>query len=258
MHVQIDGPTGAPTVMLLHAMGTSGWMWEPVVERLGTYRCLVPDLPGHGRSAATSWDSLDRTVDELAALIAREATGGQAHIVGLSMGAYVGLRLMARAPGRVDRAVLSGLNVLPYPAPRLMRLAGRLMAPLMGTEFVLKGQARALRVPPERVAGFMQAAKAMSRDAFLRIGGELMDFRVTSDMEHARSPCLVVAGEREHDLIRRSIPAVLRVLPNARGALVPGLGHGWSGEDPDLFASTVQAWCEAGELPPGVLRVAAG
>ena len=257
MHVQLSGPVGAPTILFLHAMGTSGWMWEPIVERLGAYRCLVPDLPGHGRSAATPWHSLDDTVAGLAALIKSEGTGGRAHVVGLSMGAYAGLRLMARAPHRVDRAILSGLNVLPFPSPRLMRLAGRLMAPIIGTNIVLKAQAKALRIPARRVEGYLRAAKAMSRETFLRIGDEFMDFRVTADLEQARSPCLVVAGEREHDLIRRSIPALLKALPDARGALVPGLGHGWSGEDPDLFARTVATWCEGRGLPPELVPVPA-
>jgi pimeloyl-ACP methyl ester carboxylesterase len=255
MHLNVTGPSEAPTILFLHAVGTSGWMWEPIVERLPSSRCLVPDLLGHGGSAAMPWHSLDDTVDRLADLIAGHTTDGRVHVVGLSLGAYAALRLLARHPKRVDRVVLSGLNVLPFPYPRLMRLAGPLMLPLMKREFFLRAQAKALRIPAERWEGYRRSAQAMSPRAFLRIGNELMTFGLDPDLEDAASPTLVLAGEGEQRLIRQSIPAVVKALPHAEGYLVPGVGHGWSGEAPDLFARTVAAWCEGQALPAGLKPV---
>jgi len=256
MHLHVTGPAGADTILFLHAVGTSGWMWEPIVERLDQFRCLVPDLPGHGQSATSPWLSLDATVDGLAEAIAREATGGRVHVVGLSLGAYVALRLISRHPARAKRTVLSGLNVLPFPHPRLMRLAGIMMAPWLKLDPFLRAQAKALRIPDERFEGYRRSAKAMSRRAFLRIGDELMDFRVGADLRHVTSPTLVLAGEQEQGLIRQSVPQIVRALPGAQGYLVPGVGHGWSGEAPDLFARTVEAWLAGHGLPDELLPVA--
>lgn len=256
MHVHEAGPPGTPTVLFLHALGTSGWMWGPALEALADRHGLVPDLPGHGLSAGLAWRSLDHTVDGLAELVARRAAGGRAHLVGLSLGANVALRLAARHPDRVGRMVLSGLNVLPLPAPRLMRLAGRLIRPFLKTELVLRGQARALRIPPERYAGYRESARAMAPDAFLRIGDELMEFGLTPDLALVASPTLVMAGAREHPLIRHSVGALVRALPTAEGRLVAGVGHGWNGEAPDLFGRTVRAWLDAAALPPELLPAA--
>lgn len=256
MHLHSAGAPGAPTILFLHAAGTSGWMWEPVVERLSErFHCLVPDLPGHGRSADLPWRSLDATVDDLSAFIARQGTGGRAHVVGLSLGAYVALRLLARRPEVLDHAVLSGVNVLPFPRPGLMRLMGYMMLPLMKRDILLKAQARALRIPEERMEGYRTAARAMSLRAFLRIGHELMAFRAESGLRHATAPTLVLAGEREHALIRRSLPEIVSALPAAEGYLVPDLGHGWSGEAPELFAQVVEAWITGWSLPEELMPV---
>jgi pimeloyl-ACP methyl ester carboxylesterase len=212
-------------------------------------RSTFPDLPGHRQSAGQRWHSLDVTVDSLSELIAEHATGGRAHVIGLSLGAHVGLRPVGRRPTSVDHAVLSGLNLLPFPRPGLMRLLGYLMLPLMRRDLVLRAQARALHLPEDRWEGFCASARAMSRRAFLRIGNELMSFRAGGELARATSPTLVPAGEREHDLVRRSIPEVLRGLPNAQGYLVPGVGHGWSGEAPELLARTVEAWILEQSLP---------
>ena len=256
MHLHSAGAPGSPTILFLHAAGTSGWMWEPVVERLSErFHCLVPDLPGHGRSADLPWRSLDATVDELAALIARHGTGGRAHVAGLSLGGYVALRLLARHPHLIDRVVLSGVNVLPFPRPGLMRLMGYAMLPFMKRDMLLKAQARALRIPEDRMEGYRTAARAMSLRAFLRVGQELMGFRAEAGLRHATVPTLVLAGEREHELIRRSIPEIVGALPAAEGYLVPGLGHGWSGEAPELFAQVVEAWVTGRSLPEGLMPV---
>lgn len=258
MHVHEAGPAGTTPILFLHALGTSGWMWEPAVEALAERRCLVPDLPGHGRSAGLPWTSLDDTVDRLADLVARRAENGRAHVVGLSMGAYVALRLAAQHPARVERAVLSGLNVLPMPMPGLMRLALRLMAPFLKTDLVLRAQAKALRIPADRQAGYRAAARAMAPDAFLRVGDELMGFRLTPELARTGQPVLAVAGEREHALIKRSVAEVTGSLPRAEGRLVPGVGHGWIGEAPDLFAATLRAWLDGTALPPELMPIRAG
>jgi pimeloyl-ACP methyl ester carboxylesterase len=230
-------------------------MWEPIVERLGHLRCLVPDLPGHGNSADRPWHSLDATADALAELVAHQATGGRAHVVGLSLGAYVALRLQCRAPSVVNRAVLSGLNVLPFAHPMLVRAMGYLMLPVLKRRPLLRAQAKALRIPGERQDGYIRSAQSMSLRAFLRIGHELMAFHIDPAFRQATHPTLVVAGEREQALIRRSVPEIVGALPDAEGRLVPGVGHGWSGETPELFARTLEAWFAAEPLPAELKRL---
>ncbi len=256
MHLHSAGAPGAPTILFLHAAGTSGWMWEPVVECLSDrFHCLVPDLPGLGQSASLPWRSLDTTADDLAELLVRQGAGGQAHVVGLSLGGYVALRLLARRPDGLDRVVLSGVNVLPFPRPGLMRLMGLAMLPVMKRDILLKAQARALRIPEDRIEGYRASAKALSLRAFLRIGHELMAFRAEPGLRHATAPTLVLAGGREQELIRRSLPAIVGALPAAQGYLVPGVAHGWSGEAPELFAQVVEAWVTGRSLPAGLVPV---
>ena len=51
MSYEIYGPEKAPTILFLHGGGISGWMWHNQVEALSAdYRCIVPDLPEHGKS----------------------------------------------------------------------------------------------------------------------------------------------------------------------------------------------------------------
>jgi pimeloyl-ACP methyl ester carboxylesterase len=251
------GPEASPSVVLLHGLGTTGWMWDRVLPHLaGTLHCLVVDLPGHGASNGRAWVSVDDAVEAVAALVAERTREGAAAVAGLSLGGYVAARLAAQHPDVVPVALVSGVSVLPFPRPRLMAAMGRIMSPMMRTGPVLRANARGLKVPEEDVEGYLAAARTMARGTFLKVGAELIGYRVPPAAASSGSRVLAVAGTEEHELIRRSVPLLARAFPKGAGRLVPGRGHGWAGEDPALFAAVLSAHLTGTALPEGALHAA--
>ena len=101
-----------PPIVFLHATRLTGAQWARQVADLSDeFRCLTPDLPGHGTAADVPF-TLDGAADRVAALIERDA-GGRAIVVGLSLGAYVAMDLAARRPELVAGLVLAGATVEP-------------------------------------------------------------------------------------------------------------------------------------------------
>ena len=107
VHVQVDGPPGAPALLLLHSLGTSLHVWDAQAAELArSFRVVRPDLRGHGLTTvipgATSIDTLAH--DALAVLDALEI--GRAHVAGLSIGGMIAQAVAARAPERVLSLIL--------------------------------------------------------------------------------------------------------------------------------------------------------
>ncbi|MFB9677555.1 alpha/beta fold hydrolase [Streptosporangium vulgare] len=254
--VQEAGPADAPVVVLLHGVGTSGWMWTKQVLELATdTRVLVPDLPGHGKSNTHPWVSIADTARLVAEVIASRAPEGRAHVVGLSLGGYVGAYLTATAPEVVTGAIVSGVNVLPFPNPGVMRLMGTLMAPVMKWGPVLRANARALNVPAEDVDGYRSAARATTRQAFRKVNDEALRFRLPDRAKESPCPVLAVAGENEHDLTRRSLAEIAAAFPAGEACLAPGVGHAWNGEKPGLFTAMIRSRITGGPLPGELISV---
>src|SRR5215472_11940154 len=93
------------TLVLVHALGSSRRAWAPQVRALSDrHRVLVPDLPGHGDNRGPF--TLDRAVDSVHATIG-EGSGG-VHLVGISVGAVVALRVCLEHPADVASLLLSG------------------------------------------------------------------------------------------------------------------------------------------------------
>lgn len=102
-----------PTIVFLHGTRLTGASWATQVAALGgEFRCLAPDLPGHGSAAAETF-TVEGAARSVAALIEREATGGRAILVGLSLGGYVAMAVAAGWPDRVAGLVISGATAEP-------------------------------------------------------------------------------------------------------------------------------------------------
>jgi pimeloyl-ACP methyl ester carboxylesterase len=252
------GVAVGPTVLLLHGVGTTSWMWRQLVTDLAQeLRVVTVDLPGHGENARTPWTSMADTVRHVADLLRDVAPAGAAHVVGLSLGGYVALELAAEHPELVSTATASGVNVLPFPHPRLMRAAGRVLAPLMTTHVALRANARALGVPPEDVAGYAAAARSMAPGTFLVVGGELMDYALPAGAGRSTTRVLAVAGSEEQALVLQSLPRIAGAFPHGQARIAPGVGHAWNAQSPGLFAAMVVAQVTGAALPSGLSSVPA-
>jgi pimeloyl-ACP methyl ester carboxylesterase len=251
LYVEERGTPGAQSIVFLHGVGTSGWMWWKQIESLSDFHCLSVDLPGHGQSNHIAWVSLADTAQQIAALIQSRGTNGQAHVVGLSLGAYIALLLLEHHTHQVQRAVLSGVTAAPMPN-RIFLTPQVWMMSIMKRPWVASRQAQALGLPPRMQAAFTENLSAMSIESYRRILEEVVDFRVSPALQQVKTPTLITAGGRESSIILQAVRVISNLMPHAQGWIAPGLKHGWNVEAPDLFSAMVRAWIRETPLPAGL------
>ena len=93
-----------PVVMLLHGFGEDGEIWKEQYNIFPGYTLLVPDLPGSGRSEAVEEMSMEGLAAVVKAIIDKE--GGEAILIGHSMGGYITLAVVEKYP-----ALLKGFGL---------------------------------------------------------------------------------------------------------------------------------------------------
>src|SRR3954462_7427269 len=87
----LDVGTGIP-LLCIHAFPLDGRMWQPQLDALkDSYRFLVPDLRGFGKSPGPAPVTLEAHADDLAALLDGKSVP-RAVVMGLSMGGYIALQ----------------------------------------------------------------------------------------------------------------------------------------------------------------------
>lgn len=251
-HVQSGPPDGAP-VFFLHGASFDGRMWGEIIPCLPECRCTMIDLPGHGQSAGVPFVTFDDAADEVAAVV-RASAHDKVTIVGISMGSYVGLRLLVRHPELFSHAILSGFQSGPIPMGRSMRTAMAISSWMMNFKGVREKMVRSMGGSNVSLISTMDGKPNVSAATTRRVGRLAIDFDAAPDLPNVSARTLIIAGEKEHATIRQSLPVFERSIPDCVSMIAPGMGHGWVAEAPELFARTVRAWMTDSGLPAALAR----
>ncbi len=253
LYVHEAGPADAPGIVFLHGLGISSIMWQPQIDRLSkAYHCLVPDLPEHGKSSDVGLLTLENTSSLIADLIHRYTPHGRAHVVGLSMGGAVAVRLLSDTPEVIDHLVVSGtaarlgpviaaLNKLNEPLMRILRPAQ--LAGLMLRQF---------NIPQQYLPILREDLRHLKPEAISHFTDALVKVELPRGVQ---VPTLVAVGQKETFMAKSAARELSRTLP-AKAVMVPGVSHIWNLEAPDLFTDMVRAWITDQPLPGELVLLA--
>ncbi len=258
--VQVDGrdvfvrtssasvPDATPIVHV-HGFGISGASLLPTAERLATVATnVVPDLPGHGRSAR--WDhvmgipALAESLVELLGVLDLD----RVVLVGNSMGCPVSLEVAHMAPSLVERVVLTSPagGVHNQPLRRAMRQM---------IQDVPREEARMATIAVPDYARFGPVNT-------VTLFAELTRFPTLERLLRTAVPTLVVVGTRDP-----LMPPPRRVLELARIAhddvtvvIIEGAAHAVNFSHPGELTHVIRSWLDGREIrddpdEPGLSRV---
>ena len=245
-----------PPLVLVHGLGGWAGNWEGVVARLeGSYRLVVPELPGHGGSSPVPGaTTLDPFVDAVLRVLEMEGAV-PAPWLGHSLGALVGINAAARRPGIVSALVLAaapGITSSTRRAEVTLAVLGRVRP----GRVVGRRSAQAARSPRLRTALFggwgvadpvglePAAAKAFldgppqNRDT-LTAGRALVSSDPRLDLERVTCPCLCLWGANDNWVpLQDGMEYARRLRAPLRS--IADCGHLLIGERPDAVASAVR------------------
>ncbi|WP_240809944.1 3-oxoadipate enol-lactonase [Actinomadura sp. WMMA1423] len=230
---RLDGPDGAPVVVLGPSLGTSMDLWLPQLPELTrAWRVLRYDLPGHGGAPPpggpfTVEDLADGVVALLDGLGVRRAA-----YAGVSLGGAVGTALALRAPDRVASLVLCCTSPR-FGDPAAWRERAALVR-CEGVGPVAAGAAARWFTPAFTGAGpYVAMLRATDAEAYAGCCDALAEFDATARLGGIGAPTLVVAGAQDGPTPPRGHADRLAAgIPGAALTVVEGAGHLASAERP--------------------------
>ena len=245
-HIAIEGPPGAPAILLMHSLGSNLHVWDAQAAVLARgLRVVRFDMRGHG---LTEVGAGPFTIDDLAAdaLAVLDACGiAAAHVGGVSIGGMIAQAVAARAPGRVSSLILCD-TALAIPPPEMWRtraatvraegvaaIADATLARWVTPSYLASPGGRGLRqlllrTPAE---GYAAAAEALAT----------ADLSQTTARTAAqlRGPTLVLVGELDPSTPVASSEALRDAIPGAQLVVVPGALHVPMVDHPDAVTAAI-------------------
>lgn len=263
--------TAAPAVLFLHGVSLDSASWTPLLRAAGSVEqpWLLVDIPGFGRSDplpdATSLDALCAALVEVVDVVA----GGPVHVVGHSMGGFIGLHLAATRPDRVrSLATLNGSYVtildlvnapvasarrypgtwLAYQGIRATAGRGGVVQSAIGTAArsgLLRWGTAGLAAHPSRVprSVLMALAAGARPRSFRQAEATGIGYDWRSTWSRIDVPVLAGYGAGDRLVTPRDARALREAVPSATEVVVPDSAHLSPLEQPDRwYAELARHW----------------
>ncbi|HLT75912.1 MAG TPA: alpha/beta hydrolase [Ferrovibrio sp.] len=238
MRYRETGNTDGRPVLLIHGWMASSRVWDALLPALAGNRLILPELWQETNTPV----SLDRLVEELLGL-AERLDLHDCHLVGHSMGGQLALLLAAAAPQRfVSLVMLTPVPVegLPLPAEVAdqFRNAG-------GRRHALAGilDACCFALAPEDRERLLDEATRIAPEIIAASFDAWQQGRQHTELQPVELPVTVVATDDPFLPPALLDAAIVRKLPNARLASIPGCGHYPQVEAPQRVAELlIESW----------------
>lgn len=233
-----EGGSGEPLVVVHHDIGSQGW--TPFSETLaGSFRVIVPELPGYGRSDRPAWARHPRDMAMLLGLFLDKLDIDSAVLVGLGFGGWIAAEMAIMNQRRYRRLVLVG-------PPGIQPSEGEILDQMMVdlTEFVRTGCASdaaferifGKEAPREQALVWDYAREMTARLAWKPY---MFSHQLPHLLGGVETPALIVWGRENRVVPLVCGEAYARALPNARLVVVDDAGAWVDLEQPRALARLV-------------------
>ena len=245
---------GSP-VILLHGHSLDLRMWDEQFESFARagHRVVRFDFRGYGKSSEQSETQQFTHAGDLVAVM--DALGiERAHLVGLSMGGFVGADMLGVHPERILSATLASGNIRRSPGPstpmdaeesarrdaEIAALRARGVDSMKHEWFEglmrsAGSQRERMREPLRRMIDEWSAWQPLHKEVRVIVG---LDAWAMIKEQRPDVPVLLVEGRSEHNRVNPS-PEILRYLPRGRMVVIDDCGHMLSMERPEEFGREV-------------------
>ena len=248
------GSTGE-TIVFSHGLLWGTELFAPQIAALrDRYRCVAWDHRGQGRSAADHRNTIPMELLWQDAVALFDALGiEKAHVVGLSMGGFVAMRLAARQPALIDKLILVETTAGGEPLAnvgryrllsRIYRTLGprpvaRRIGPIMLGRSILADPARR-----DEVARYI-ALMTRRRDIWKAVNGVIDRAPVAAfELAAIRAPTLVIVGDEDVATTRDKAEALVAAIGGATLVVVPRAGHSSTVEEPAAVTDAIVRFLE--------------
>jgi 3-oxoadipate enol-lactonase len=240
----VDGPDGAPAVVLSNSLGSTPAMWDAqlplLAERL---RVVRYDHRGHGGSPLPPGPyELDDLGSDVLALLDRLGLE-RVHWCGLSLGGMVGMWMAINAPERIDRLVLCCTSAKLGPPEMWADRAATVRA--HGVDAVADAGIQRWLTPgfierePEVTAAVRAMLVATPAEGYAACCGVIERMDLLPHLGAVSAPTLVIAADDDPSTPPEHGERIAAAIPGARLEIVQDARHLATIEQPEAMTALI-------------------
>ena len=249
LFIDESGQQNLKSIIFLHASGSSSQMWRHHVATLEQdFHCILVDLPGHGASRDIEWTNFDDVVEMIVAIIKSKAHG-KPHLVGLSLGGSLILKLLEKHSSLIDKVLVDGASPQPIKGYRKIIAIVYLMSFLKNTKFVANLLTKMMQedgAPAQDVQRFVADFQRAEQRSFRRAMSQANLLRLDLQFDN---PAFFVSGGKEVETIHDWHSRLAHKNARSECAYYPDKGHAWLFSDVDTHIQLLRYFFQNTAFP---------
>lgn len=252
LNVLTYGDHAGIPAMIVHGLFGSGRNWGVIARRLAETRPVIAvDMRNHGDSPWHPTQSYADMADDLAQVIG--AHGGQADVLGHSMGGKAAMVLALTRPACVRRLIVADIAPVAYGHTQSHHIHAMRALDLTGLKARSEADRRlsATIEDPGLRAFFLQSLDLKSDPPRWKLNLDVLEAEMPGIVGwpdppgQYDGPALFLSGALSDYVKPDHRAAILHQFPRARFARIPGAGHWLHAEKPREFEAAVTTWLDA-------------
>jgi 3-oxoadipate enol-lactonase len=234
-----------PPLFLFHSLLSDRASFDAIVPELSkSFRVIVPELPGFGRSLAVD-GGLAGVADRMAEAVKDAAGGKDAIVLGNGYGGFVALQMAIRHPAIATRFVLADCGAAFSEAGREAFRNMAAASKAKGLSAITDVAMRRLFAPdfqaahPDLMADRRAAFLRTDLDVFCAACDALASLDLRPELGKVKAPVLVLVGEHDEATPPPMSHELAGLLPQAHLEIIPGCAHVPQLQSPRLFLDVI-------------------
>jgi long-chain acyl-CoA synthetase len=227
--IDVGPPSGPGAILFIHGAGGRSNQWQRMIDHFSPrWRCVAPDIRGHGLSdAPDSTYLLEELMDDIHEVVQRIDMPPRFVVAAHSFGGALGMTYAARHPERVEKLILMATASL-IPLSGFLKVVLRL--PPWTLELIKK-------CAPGRLSCSAHVLRKFIPKCVFPFNGERL-------LEHIQAPTLVIIGERDHLVPRAASQMMADQIPDSRMEIIRHAAHMPLIERPDAVNRAIERFIE--------------
>jgi 3-oxoadipate enol-lactonase len=226
----LDGPAGAPVLVLGNSLGTSRAVWNRQVPLLSRhFRLLRYELPGHGGSAAPPGPYSIAGLGAAVLALLDEHGIERASYCGISLGGMIGMWLAAAVPDRISALGLVCTSAYLPPASGWLERAGQVraagMASISSASVARWFTAEFTAREPAATAAFAADLERTAVEGYAGCCAAIAEMDLRPVLGLVTAPALVIAGSQDPATPPAHGAVIASGIPASRLVVVRGAAH---------------------------------
>src|SRR5580692_11339231 len=234
-----------PPLFLFHSLLSDRASFDAVAPGLSrSFRVVIPELPGFGRSQAVRGGLAD-VADRMAEAVSDAAGGSDALVLGNGYGGFVALQMAIRHPGIASRLILANSGAVFSEAGREAFRSMAAASEANGLPAITDVAMRRLFAPefqaehPDLMRDRREAFLRTDPQVFRAACAQLAEIDLRPELSKVRMPVLVMVGEQDEATPPSMSQELASLLPNARLKIIPGCAHVPQLQSPEVFLDAI-------------------